>query len=406
MLRIAHVVRRFVFEEWGGTETVVWNTALNQHALGHCPEILCTSALTEPGTQSRDGILIRRFPYRYPYFPMPKKDRLALDKKGGNPWCNGLLEQLKQGNYDIVHIHCGGRLAAAVAKTARQLAIPSVITLHGGAVAVPEAEMNEMLRPVRHKFHYGRIVDWFNGISRDPVAAVDKIITISHEEESRLQKHYPDKPIYYLPNGINPEHFRVAVDADIRKAYGIPAERKIILCISRIDYQKNQRILLKLLERTDNTHLLLIGPVTAKWYCEQIVNDAKRAGVEDRITIIPGLPSDSPMLVAALHASAAFVLPSRHEPFGIVALEAWAAGTPLIAANVGGLKDFVTDGINGLLFPPDEPDALIGCWERLENTPGVREKLTANAAKAVAEYDWKRVVSRLMEIYREPLSPT
>jgi glycosyltransferase involved in cell wall biosynthesis len=399
MLRIAHVVRRFVFEEWGGTETVVWNTALNQQMMGHCPEILCTSALTQPGTERRDGILIRRFPYIYPYFPMPDPDRLALDKKGGNPWCKKLIECLKKGKYDIIHIHCGGRLAATAAKIAKQRGIPSVITLHGGAVAVPEAEMNEMLRPVRHKFHYGRIFDWLSNVNSDPVAAADKIITISREEEKRVRELYPHKQVYYLPNGINPFHFREPVDEDIRKEYNIPAERKIILCISRIDYQKNQRILLRLLEQTSNTHLLLIGPVTAKWYYDEIIKEAKMTGVFERLTVVPGLPSNSPMLVSALHAGEAFVLPSLHEPFGIVALEAWAAGIPLIASNAGGLKDFITDGVNGLLFSPKDPDAMVACWNHLENILGEREKLIENAARMVDEYDWQRVIAKLMEIY-------
>ena len=112
MLKIAHIVRRFVFEEWGGTETVVWNTALNQRAQGLQPEILATAALAVRGDEVRDGISIRRFPCFYPYFPMPGRDALALDKKGGNPYSLPLFRALKQGNYDIIHIHCGGRLAA------------------------------------------------------------------------------------------------------------------------------------------------------------------------------------------------------------------------------------------------------------------------------------------------------
>ena len=86
MVKIAHVVRRLVFEEWGGTETVVWNTVLHQNRTGMEPEILATSALSVPGEEVREGIRIRRFKYFYPYFPMPENARLALDKKGGSPW--------------------------------------------------------------------------------------------------------------------------------------------------------------------------------------------------------------------------------------------------------------------------------------------------------------------------------
>ena len=84
-MKITHIVRRFTFSEWGGTESVVWHIALQQKARGLTPEILCTAALDKTGTETVEGITIRRFPYFYPYFPMPAKDKLALDKKGGNP---------------------------------------------------------------------------------------------------------------------------------------------------------------------------------------------------------------------------------------------------------------------------------------------------------------------------------
>ena len=94
-MKIAHIVRRFTFSEWGGTESVVWNIALQQKAQGLTPEIICTAALDKIGCEVIDGITIRRFPYFYPYFPMPGKDKLALDKKGGNPFAPELLKYLR-----------------------------------------------------------------------------------------------------------------------------------------------------------------------------------------------------------------------------------------------------------------------------------------------------------------------
>ncbi|MBQ9777211.1 MAG: glycosyltransferase, partial [Lentisphaeria bacterium] len=110
-MKIAHIVRRFTFSEWGGTESVVWHIAKQQKAQGLQPEILCTAALDKVGMEVVDGITIRRFSYLYPYFPMPEKDRLALDKKGGNPFSPELMKALQKGKFDIFHIHAGGRLA-------------------------------------------------------------------------------------------------------------------------------------------------------------------------------------------------------------------------------------------------------------------------------------------------------
>lgn len=400
MIKIAHVVRRLVFEEWGGTETVVWNTVLHQKRAGMEPEILATAALSVPGEEVRDGIRIRRYRYFYPYFPMPESDRLTLDKKGGSPWAPELFRALAHGGFDLVHIHCSGRLARVCEKIASQCGIPSVITLHGGSAAVPPEEMQEMLRPLRHKIPYGRFLDLLRRAGGDSAAHADAVICISRAEEERLKQKYPDSRIVYLPNGIEPERFQNPDTADVRREYGIPADRKLILCVSRIDYQKNQKILLELLAHAGDTHLLLIGPVTAEWYCAELLEEVKRQNLTDRFTLIPGLPPDSPLLYSAYHSAYGFVLPSRHEPFGIAALEAWAAGVPLAAACTGGLRDFIRDGENGLFFSPDSAASLLDVWRKM-NEPDLRKILIRNGLKDVRQYAWSALTERLAGIYRE-----
>ena len=148
-MKIAHVVRRFTFAEWGGTESVVWNIAKQQKAQGLTPEILCTAALDKVGTEVIDGITIRRFPCFYPYFPMPEKDRLALDKKGGNPFSPELMRALQKGKFDIFHIHAGGRLANYTLRLAKKISVPALMSLHGGSCAIPQQEMELMLKPLK-----------------------------------------------------------------------------------------------------------------------------------------------------------------------------------------------------------------------------------------------------------------
>lgn len=254
MIKIAHIVRRFTFDEWGGTETVVWNTIKNQKRLGFQPEILATSALSHEGKEIRQGIPIRRFPYFYPYYPMGKTDREALDKKGGNPWSFQLFNALEYGGYDIVHIHCGGRLAVICENIARRIKIPSVLTLHGGAVDVPKSELREMLRPVRWKLHYGKIIDLLQGEHRDMIGGADAVLCVNKTEELRLKSKYPNARVFYQPNGIDLSRFKGNSYVDIRGEYSVPPSRKIALCVSRIDYQKNQKLLLSILENNANAH--------------------------------------------------------------------------------------------------------------------------------------------------------
>ena len=397
-MKIAHVVRRFTFAEWGGTESVVWNIAKQQKAQGLTPEILCTAALDKVGTEVIDGITIRRFPCFYPYFPMPEKDRLALDKKGGNPFSPELMKALQKGNFDIFHIHAGGRLANYTLRLAKKISVPALMSLHGGSCAIPQQEMELMLKPLKHKFSYGGIVDRLCRMRKTPESQADVLLALSREEVEKLKKRYPEKQVELFPNGIL--HRELPEAGVFRKKYNIPDDKKLLLCISRIDYQKNQKILLELLKKYDDTHLLLIGPVTAQWYLDEILTEAENADTKKRLTIIPGLPPDSIELLKALKTAYCFILPSRHEPFGIAALEALDAGSPLIASAVGGLRDFLFDGENALLFEDNNVDSLLKAYNRLDS---LREQIIAGGRVTAAEYNWQSISAKLTDIYRRIL---
>lgn len=394
-MKIAHIVRRFSFDEWGGTESVVWHIARQQKAQGLLPEILCTAALDKAGTEVVEGITIRRFPYFYPYFPMPARDRLALDKKGGNPFSPHLVKALKEGNYQIFHIHAGARLANAAIRVGKSLGVPTLMTLHGGSCAIPEQEMALMLQPLKYKFTYGGIIDRMYHYVKVPEAHADLLLALSHEELVRLQSCHPGTKVEFFPNGIL--HRELPEAGDFRKKYNIPEDKKVILCISRIDYQKNQKILLELIKSHADTHLLLIGPVTAQWYLDELLLEAENHGLKERLTVIPGLAPDSVELLQALKTAHCFVLPSRHEPFGIAALEALDAELPLIASKVGGLKDFLSDGENALLFEDDDPASLLESYSRIDT---LREKLIAKGRETAARYNWQNIAANLTDIYR------
>lgn len=394
-MKIAHIVRRFTFSEWGGTESVVWHIAKQQKAQGLQPEILCTAALDKVGMEVVDGITIRRFSYLYPYFPMPEKDRLALDKKGGNPFSPELMKALQKGKFDIFHIHAGGRLANYTLRLAKKISVPALMSLHGGSCAIPQQEMELMLKPLKHKFSYGGIVDRLCRMRKTPESQADVLLALSREEVEKLKKRYPEKQVELFPNGIL--HRELPEAGVFRKKYNIPDDKKLLLCISRIDYQKNQKILLELLKKYDDTHLLLIGPVTAQWYLNEILTEAENADTKKRLTIIPGLPPDSIELLKALKSAYCFILPSRHEPFGIAALEALDAGLPLIASAVGGLKDFLVDGKNALLFEDNNAASLLEAYNKIEL---LRNDLIANGTTTAQEYNWQNIAEKLTDLYR------
>ena len=400
-LKIAHVVRRYSSAEWGGTETVVCHTVAEQRKLGHEPRIFCTAALQPPG-EPPEGVSC--FPYFYPYFPMPAADRLKLDKKGGSPYSPALFKAVRDFRPDVIHIHAGGRLACASVKLANRLGVPCVMSLHGGAAAVPASEMEEMLRPLRRKFPYGAFLDRMFGMRFDPLARVNAIICISHEEERLLKAKHPGRIVRYLPNGVDVDLKRRERRFPVGEAALSPLQKSDlnVLCVSRIDYQKNQLALVDLLAARPACRLTLVGPLTAQWYADKIRARVQELGVGDRFTLVPGLPPGSAELEATFAAADVFVLPSVHEPFGIVALEAMARGIPLIASNVGGLPDFVEDGKNGMLFNPSASGGLAEAFDRLVALPPERVvQMLKNARATVESYAWPNVIARLMDLYNE-----
>lgn len=94
-------------------------------------------------------------------------------------------------------------------------------------------------------------------------------------------------------------------------------------------------------------------------------------------------------------------MPSHYESFGMVALEAMACGTPVVASQVGGLAFLVQDGVNGLVVPDDDPNLLADRLELLIRQPELREKLGRQAAAYAQEYAWEKIAQRMLQVYEE-----
>lgn len=403
-MRTAHIIRRFAFSEWGGTESVVWNTARTLQEKGNPSEIFATRALSPVQDEVKNAIQIHRFNYRYPRFPLSKDKIRALDKKGGDPVVPGLQKALRKGEFDILHCHTMGRMAATVRAAAKQLHVPYIMTLHGGYFDVPPAELQQMMKPMKGTIPYGNIIDRILGRRVDALKLANGIVCVGENELQPAKEHFPDKPVIHLPNGVNYKYFHNYSGSDFCKQAGIPQERKILLCVSRLDYQKNQLMLPEVLALLGEPwHLVFIGAPTAEWYVDKLREKIRLMNLTDRVTILNGVPPDSPMLPAAYHTASVFLLPSLHEPFGIVVLEAWSSGTPVIASPVGGLKTLVRDGETGFFAPaegaPEEWAALI---RKLEEDADLRGRITEAADTEVREhYSWDIITDKLLGFYED-----
>lgn len=407
-MKTIHIPRRFVAHEWGGTETTILQLGRALNSLGHEAKIFTSLALSDTREEVMQGVPVHRFPYTYPFFGLSEQAVADMDRKGGNLLSLSLLwGLLREPGVNLMHAHSGKRLGGIVRTAAKMRGIPYVITLHGGVFDVPEGEMQQMMAPTQNTFEWGKPFGALLG-SRKVLSDASAVITVGENEAIAARKAMPDQRVEFIPNGVDSKAF--AQNAMSREEFvarfDIPADRKLILALSRIDYQKNQLALIEalpgILEKEPDAHLLFIGPITVASYHEKMIEKAKELGLENRITLIPGLTPDDPGLLGAYHNADIFCLPSLHEPFGIVILEAWAAGIPVVAAKVGGIPSFTVDGEDVLHINPEDPATLSQAIGELLSNPELASKLTGNGQrKAREEYDWSVIAQRLLNIYED-----
>ena len=405
-LNVVQIPRRFVREEWGGMETVVLETGKRLLAMGHQTEVLTANALARSNHETIEGLKITRTPYFYPYLGLSADARNQMDLRAGNLFSFDLMRQLRRmNNLDLIHLHTMGYLGSIGRREARRRRIPYVLSLHGGAFDMPTEQLDMLTAPTKGTLPWGKAIGFAMG-SRKVVPDADVIICVGQPEQQAAQERFPEKKVVYLPNGVDPARFADGKGERFRDKYAIPSHATMILTVARIDPQKNQLLAVELLKKlradTPDVHLVLIGPVTDEPYLEKLKQAAAQAGVADALCIVPGLAAGDPLLVDAYHAADVFLLPSMHEPFGIVILEAWAAGLPVLASRVGGVPFFVEDGVDGFLFEPGDAADSARAYHALMGSDA-QASAERGREKVVREYTWDAISERLLALYREAI---
>lgn len=406
--RILHVPRRFSLEEWGGTEAVIKNICLAQSESGLIPEIHTSLALSTKHIEQMGTVPIHRYPYCYPFLGLDKAARHQLDKKGGNLLSWSLYRALRKAkNVRIFHAHVTKRTGASVLKAARLAKRPCVVTLHGNMFDVPASEAEDVIAPQQGHFEWGKLFGAYFG-SRQMLEQVDAVLCVGFSEYEKASNAIGQERVHFLPNGVHPERIK-AHPGEREKArtnLGLSEDSFLIGCISRIDPQKNQKLLIEafaqLAAEDPKLELVICGPKTNVIYYQKLVSLIERSGHNHRIRLLPPVEPDSPAHRGLFAALDCFTLPSRHEPFGIVVLEAWAAGCPVIAAKVGGLQKLIRHEDNGLHFTSGNVAELAQQIKRMRTDADFRHRSNQSGQKDIANrYTWTKINEQLETIYQQ-----
>jgi glycosyltransferase involved in cell wall biosynthesis len=214
----------------------------------------------------------------------------------------------------------------------------------------------------------------------------------------------PAERLAVIPNGVDRERFAAPADrAAARAALGIEDDRPVVALVGRISEEKGQddyvRAAPGVVAELPGALFLIVGS-TAKDAAAAPLRDLARAGgVEDAVRFT-GYVDDMPALYAAIDVLAA---PSRWEGFGLMLVEAMAAGVPIVASAAGAIPEVVGDG-PALLVPPREPAALGAAIRRVLSDPDAARAMAAAGRERATAFSWDRSAERLEAVYDEALA--
>jgi glycosyltransferase involved in cell wall biosynthesis len=307
-----------------------------------------------------------------------------------------LRRELGRRRYDILHAHWLLPNAPIAAAARRAGAPPLVISCHGSGVYLAE-----------RSGWGGRAARW----ALDRAAAATGC---SGDLTRRLAAFGVGPEPRRMPYGADIERFaplepmaRASERAAIAERHGLPVDDRWLLAVGRLVYKKGFDVLVRalpaVLERQPATRLLFVGSGPLGDELERI---AAAAGVADRVHLLGARPhAELPGYYAAADL---VVVPSVVDADGNVdglpntLMEGLSSGTPVLASRVAGIPDVVTDGENGVLVPPGDPEALALAAAGLL---GDRQRAgaigAASRAVAVARFGWDRVAERFEALYDE-----
>ena len=406
-MRVAHLLRKYDPDEWGGTESAVLQltTDLATHGVGsviYAPRLEAATGTADPFGAT--GCAVRRFRAHVPVWGISAERKGQMAAVGGNLVSFGLMGSLwRDRDVDVIHTHAQGRLGAIGRVVARGRRLPFVISIHGGIYDLPAEVRQGLLNPAVGGWDWGKPLGFILG-ARRLMDQADAIITFNPREAALIRERHPGRRVVTEPHGVPTELFSRESRSAAREAYPEVKGRTLLFVLGRIDPVKNQDWLVteaaELARRHPGILLVFAGAVTHREYGNALKARIAREGLQDVVKLVGSLPFGDPRLIGLLQEARAVVVPSRSETFGMVIVEAWAAGTPVVSSRTSGAAALVQEGVNGLLFDLERPATFHAAMDRvLERPQRAAEWGAAGRARAVAEFDTAIRADRMRRLY-------
>ncbi|GGL94511.1 glycosyltransferase family 4 protein [Micromonospora yangpuensis] len=387
--------QRILMLSWEYPPLLVGGLGRHVHALsvalvaaGHDVTVVTRHTEGAPIEEYADGVRIVRAAEDPVTFPLATSSLLAWTMAFNHTLTRAALRATEADSYDVVHAH--DWLVAHTAITlAEHLDLPLVTTIHATEAGrhqgwLPE-EMNRTIHGVEHWLSTasGRVIAC-SGYMREQVTTLFGV---------------PAERIDVVANGVDDRAWRARPRAVASARARFAGEGPLIGYAGRLVYEKGVQHLVDAVAQLRGRHpglrLLIAGDGP---YRGELEERTQRLGLGGNVHFAGFL--DNTQLPAVLGATDATVVPSLYEPFGMVALEAAAAGAPLAVARTGGLAEIVEPGVTGVTFPHSDPSALAGAVDQLLGDEVFARRVARQARRMVGQrYGWATIAANTAQTY-------
>ncbi len=404
-MRIAHLPANF-FPYVGGTQVVVHNLAAQQHKAGH-KVFLLTRA-------TRNRVAFLQLKNNLPYTLLPVMARTIsvirrLQKLGIDAaWLLGIQIQYYQWKYkfDVWHVSQMGPLVMYALPFLKKMGVPVVGTCHGIDIQkLPEINYGWRLNPDYEK----RL--------RKALLSCHLVTAISHTIKNDYKSlGIPEHVIRSIPNGINFNYIKdfPSDEKALKHSLNLPADKKIIITVGRNHPKKGYKYIPEIIRHITQTRTDILWVIVGQG-AEEIGSLAHTLGVAQYLKFLPvigikkrdgdtKLMFPSGDLIGLYKAADVFAFPTLIESFGLVNIEAMAAGLPAVVTNAPGCIDLVRHKFNGLVSPVRNTKALADHILEVLGNEFLKNALIENGLEEAEKYDWENIAQQYIDCYQEAIA--
>ena len=308
-----------------------------------------------------------------------------------------------EGHYQLIHSHYW--LSGQVGWVASERwNVPLVHTMHTMAkVKNSTLAIGDIAEPAEREIGEQQVVEAASQLVANTQAEVDELINLYSADKKRVNVVNP---------GVDLEVFNIGDRAKARKEFGIPQDAIVFTFVGRVQPLKAPDVLIKAAHQfiQDHPHLknkvriVICGGLSGTGFDhpDSLLQLVKELNLIENVMFLP--PSTREKLATLYQASTLVAVPSYSESFGLVAVEAQACGTPVIATNVGGLKTVVADNLSGLLVNGHDARTWAEALAQISLNEKLVKQYQVGARQHAAKFSWDKTVEGLIQVYEKAIS--